>query len=82
MGRQIKCATEWEFNYNELARMIRNKMQSDGLSMRETSSQCGLEDSHIYRIFKGEYLPTMHTICAICSWLKVNPAMLFYKKKF
>lgn len=67
-------ALEDEFKIDELAAMIRARLQRDGLKLRDAAVEAGVSPATLSRVVNGN-LPDTRTFAALVRWLNVSADM-------
>jgi transcriptional regulator with XRE-family HTH domain len=63
-----------EFKINELAAMIRARLEHDGLKLRDAAAEAGVSSATLSRVINGN-LPDTRTFAALVRWLNVSADM-------
>jgi len=58
-----------------LPNLLRNKMNSEGLSGREVARQIGVSATTVARVLNGESVD-VDTLLRLCKWMDVSPAAI------
>jgi len=56
-----------------LSRLVRDKLEKDAISIRESGRQIGVSATTISRILNDESID-VDTLIAVCAWLEVSPS--------
>jgi transcriptional regulator with XRE-family HTH domain len=65
---------EDEFKIEELAAMIRARLEHDGLKLRDAAAEAGVSSATLSRVVNGN-LPDTRTFAALVRWLNVSADM-------
>lgn len=65
-----------DLDVSELGRLVRQKRDDEGLSVRRAAAEAGVSFSTITRVETGAQ-PDLSTFIALCGWLGVSPSRFF-----
>jgi transcriptional regulator with XRE-family HTH domain len=73
-GRPAVSEGEDDFKIDELAAMIRARLERDELKLREAAAEAGVSSATLSRVINGN-LPDTRTFAALVRWLNVSADM-------
>lgn len=68
------------FDYEAFRRML--STQQKITSVRRVADGTGIQFTRLWRITQGIYNPTVDELCAICSYMQVDPTQFFRVRMF